>query len=198
LYDNSSASIAIAGGPKEGSLAMLQSQATLYGAVAPMLTHVKIVGSPRAITAPMPNQSAFSFNAMLIGYLTEEKNITFLAKTLMPFSQNVSRYMLKNKDPRITTDDMILLTLIEMLDFMKQCKLEDDLRYAESRKEKRMMDQKMKAKEAMLERWAEKNVSRFVSGLKDGLKEGGVTDLAEESRRRNKEEEEWRTRIRGN
>ena len=46
-----------------------------------------------------------------------------------------------------------------------------------------------------MEKWAKNNVENFVTGLKSGLREGGVTDIADEVRRKKKEEDEWRNRI---
>src|SRR5437588_5963806 len=75
--------------------------------------------------------------------------------------------------------------LISILDFMKASREED-------KRERKAWEDRLSLHKEDMEKWAKNNVENFVTGLKSGLREGGVTDIADEVRRKKKEEDVWR------
>jgi len=88
----------------------------------------------------------------------------------------------------ITLLAKILEKLEEMHEFHKTSREED-------KRERKAWEDRLSLHKEDMEKWAKNNVENFVTGLKSGLREGGVTDIADEVRRKKKEEDEWRNRI---
>lgn len=85
--------------------------------------------------------------------------------------------------------------LTDILQFQRECRKVDDLRWEENKRHWEEEERKFKQKQKQMDAWSDRNVEKFVAGMTEGLKRGGVKDLADEVNRRKKEEEEWRNRI---